>query len=256
VSDGGGGGEGGGKRKKKKKHEEHENHERWLVSYADFITLLFAFFTVLYATAETNQEKLEAVVNGMNAAFSGGIPSSAFGGAIMGTTFSDLAPTQLSVDMVSDPEASSLRRTLDGSLTNHTVQIGLVEQRLAVSLRDRMMFQKGSAELSPAAFGRLAEVAEALKSTDAVVEVVGRADGLPLDPGSPFKDNWDLASERSAAATRYLVSRGLPVERITSSAKIVSDEDPDARAVTLRVGVQDPVSAGQLHAILAEWADE
>ena len=48
---------------RKKKHEEHENHERWLVSYADFITLLFAFFTVLYATAQTDQAKLEAVVD-------------------------------------------------------------------------------------------------------------------------------------------------------------------------------------------------
>ena len=56
------------------KHAEHENHERWLVSYADFITLLFAFFTVLYATAQTDQQKIKAVVDGMNAVFDGGMP--------------------------------------------------------------------------------------------------------------------------------------------------------------------------------------
>lgn len=242
------------RKRRKARHEEHVNHERWLVSYADFITLLFAFFTVLYATAQTDQQKLRAVINGIDAAFHGGLPNALFG--TEGTTFSDLAPTHLSVDAVADPDALTLRRTLDGSMTDHTVQIGLVEQTLSVTLRDRMLFPAGSADLNPAAFGRLAELADRLWGTNATVEVIGRADGVPLGAGSPYRDNWGLASARAASAARYLSGRGIPVERLSTTAKIVSTEDPDARAVTLRVQVRDPTSAAELSNALAAWADE
>lgn len=119
---------------RKKAHEDHVNHERWLVSYADFITLLFAFFTVLYATAQTDQAKLEAVVNGLNAAFEGGMPIAVFSDAAMGTAAVGLEETH--VTLVSDTQSLvvSMKRGLQGSLSDNVVQIGFVEQDLTVAL--------------------------------------------------------------------------------------------------------------------------
>ena len=145
---------------RKKKHAEHENHERWLVSYADFITLLFAFFTVLYATAQTDQQKIKAVVdgiqkgkrwctrgNGMNAVFDGGMPDALLD--MMSTESNEtveIQPNHLAQE-AAEPLIRTLKRNLQGSLSDNVIQIGLIDQDLTLVLPRRLMFSKGSAEL-------------------------------------------------------------------------------------------------------------
>jgi len=231
---------------RKKAHEEHANHERWLVSYADFITLLFAFFTVLYATAQTDQEKLQAVVNGLNAAFQGGMPIAVFADAAMGTAEIGLDETH--VTLVADTQSLvvSMKRGLQGSLSDNVVQIGMVDQTLTVALPARLAFATGSAELHPSAFNVLSEVARVLATAPATVEVVGHADALPVSPDSPFVDNWGLASARSLAAVRFLQKRGVPAEKLTATAGISNTTEAEDRAVTLRIHADRPSLGGEL----------
>lgn len=232
---------------RKKREEEHENHERWLVSYADFITLLFAFFTVLYATAQTDQQKLEAVIDGMNAAFDGGMPKALLDAFATDPGVSDIpsvVPNHLTME-TADPVMHSLKRNLSGSLSDNVIQLGLVDQTLTLVLPDRMLFAPGSAELHPAAYPLLAEIAAAVKDVPATLEVVGHADGVPVT-GGPFADNWGLASARALSAVRYLGKRGILADRMVAKAEVTEKADPLARAVTLRLFLEDPAPAADV----------
>lgn len=233
---------------RKKHEEEHENHERWLVSYADFITLLFAFFTVLYATAQTDQQKLEAVIDGLNAAFDGGMPR-----ALLDAFAADdgsppdtpgIIPNHLTMESA-DPVMQSLKRNLAGSLSDNVVQIGLLDQTLTLVLPDRMLFAPGSADLHPAAYPVLGEIASVLADQPVVIEVIGHADGTPIKGGA-FGDNWGLASARSLAAIRYLEKRGVAVDRLVGKSQVSARADPLARAVTMRVFMAEPGPAGEV----------
>lgn len=228
------------------KHEEHENHERWLVSYADFITLLFAFFTVLYATSQTDQKKLEAVVAGLHAAFSGGLPLAVLDGGAGALSTSGIIDSKVSLNADTTSLVESIRRGLSGSLSDNVVQMGLVNQSLKVVLPERIAFAVGSAELHPSAYGVLSEVAEAVKPTPARIEVVGHADGLPIPPNSPFRDNWGLASARAVAAVRYLESKGVPRTHLVVIADVRAEPDAKARAITLRIGTDLPALGGDI----------
>ncbi len=231
---------------RRKKHEEHENHERWLVSYADFITLLFAFFTVLYATAQTDQKKLEAVVDGLNAAFDGGMPHAIISSRTSGTTNIGMSDVHQTMQSDSASVVESMKRGLRGSLSDNVVQLGMVEQSLVVVLPGRMAFAAGSAELHPSAYDVLATVAETVGEADATVEVSGAADATALRAGGPYQDNWALASARAGAAVRFLERRGIPREHLIASASVVAGEDPESRAVTLRIRAGAPAATGEL----------
>jgi len=232
---------------RKPKHEEHENHERWLVSYADFITLLFAFFTVLYATSQTDQEKLEAVMNGLNAAFEGGMPH-----ALMDVMsfqeyppdVPEVVPNHLTSENA-EPLIQTIRRNLTGSLSDNVVQIGLVDQTLTLVLPERLLFAKGSAELHPSAFSLLAEVAIALAGQAVSVEVIGHADGVPVS-GLPFMDNWGLSTARSVAVVRYLERHRMRPEQMAASGNVVAEENTQSRAVTLRIRVTAPAVSAEV----------
>lgn len=233
---------------KKARHEEHENHERWLVSYADFITLLFAFFTVLYATAQSDQAKLQAVVDGMNAAFEGGMPAALLDVLNPDPDPPDTPPTPnlpISQDAAL-PMIYSIKRGLEGSLSDNVVQIGLFEQDLTLVLPERLLFAPGSAELHPSAYAVLTVVATELRGKPATVEVVGHADALPLSATSRWVDNWELASARALATVRYLGRKGFPTERMVASAGIQKGTEPEARAVTIRIHVDSPGPAAEI----------
>ncbi len=233
---------------RKVKHEEHENHERWLVSYADFITLLFAFFTVLYASAQTDQKKLSAIINAMNAAFDGGMPMALLDVLDVAPPPPDvpnIVPNHL-MEEAAEPTIATLKRNLEGSMSDNVVQIGLVDQDLVLVLPQSFLFVVGRAELRPSAYGVLSEIAEKLAPFAALVEVIGHADGVPIAPGGLFADNWALASERALVTVRYLEHHGIPAARLVTSATLADGENPEARAVNIKVRVAEPGPAAEV----------
>lgn len=223
-----------------KKHvEEHENLERWLVSYADFITLLFAFFTVLYATSKTDQAKLQQMVEAMNEAFDGKKLESIIENIGLSKAS---GPTNYSVPQTTQ---ISLRPDMAGLLSNNAVQLGRVNQSVSLDLPERILFASGSAEIHPTAFPILGEIAEALGDTEARLEVLGHSNAVPYI-ASKYEDNLGLATARALSTVRYLSKRGMPIDQMTASGQVCSDVWPDARAVTLRVVVEQPALAGEV----------
>lgn len=235
----------------RKKHEEHENHERWLVSYADFITLLFAFFTVLYATAQSDQSKLEAVVDSMTAAFEGGMPAAILDVALPGTD-PELNEPHISSQARAEATIKTIKQNLIGSLSDNVVQIGLVDQILNVVLPEKILFAAGSAVLHPASYETLSNIAAAIKPTSAQIEVLGHADGTPIT-GGPYLDNWGLATARAITTVRFLQDRGIPMNRLTAVANITPSPNPEARAISFRIRMEEvSPTAEVLHRLYPE----
>jgi len=243
---------------KKNKHaEEHENHERWLVSFADFMTLLFALFTVLYVMANSNAKELEDVMRGMNAAFEGGMPgivNDAFS-PDTSANLSEMATNPMSLE-VAPSVIHSIKHGLVGSLSDNVVQIGFINNSLLLTLPEKLLFAPGSAELHPAAFATLTKIAEAVSGTTALLDVIGRADGAPLPAGSKWTDNWELASARALATVRYLRRQGVAEAALSATATLSTEVEPEARAVTIRVRADQPAAAAEVGERLAPEFEE
>jgi chemotaxis protein MotB len=194
---------------------------------------LFAFFTVLYATAQTDQSKLEALIDSMNAAFEGGMPEAILDAKVLRTGVELDAP-HINLQSSAEPDLLTIRQHLMGSLSDNVVQIGLVDQALNIVLPEKLLFAPGSADLHPTAYDTLSRIGESLGPTPARVEVVGHADGAPVR-GGPFLDNWGLAGARALATVRYLATHGLKAEQLRAVVAIGEAVNPEARSVTFRV---------------------
>jgi chemotaxis protein MotB len=230
--------------RKKKHEEEHENHERWLVSYADFITLLFAFFTVLYATTMADKKTIESLLDGIKADFDQ-VPYGQMEMPTTGVTMSDMNPHELTMEESASPILRALQAQIAASLSDHKVQIGIVEQTLTVSLEEQLLFNPDSDQLHPAAFGALGDIADAVKGTGTEVWITGRAGSAVPSAESKYKDAFDLAGARANATVRYLESRGVPSKQLMSAAMTVANASATGD-VLLEVHADDYGDAGKI----------
>ena len=148
---------------RKKKHEEHENMERWLVSYADFITMLFCFFTFLYSQAPKDDQKLKMILQGVRDAFNSGarmdilelLDLMQLSTELPAESLIELNKVHIAPERQAIQEIATDRAGIAGTLTDNVVQIGLTEQDLILVMPERFLFAPGSTELPVAAFGWL-----------------------------------------------------------------------------------------------------
>ena len=201
--------------KKHKKHE-HVNHERWLVSYADFITLLFAFFVVMFAVSQVDSGKLGRLAEGLNAAFplrgifgtNGNSPLArgAGGPSIVPLVVSD-RPSFLAF-----PAPSPRARAIHGALEPKLHERGLSEavslrydpRGVIASLSGRDFFRAGTATLRPDALDKLRQVAEAIEVERCAVQIEAHTGDLEVS-SELFPSNWELSAARAARVARFLV---------------------------------------------------
>ena len=213
---------------RKKKHKAHANHERWLVSYADFITLLFAFFVVLYASSQADKKKAAQVAASIKGAFQqlGVFTGSATEGVGIpgspGTPRPDLmeAPVRIiKVASASDKnpggtgygvDVDELRRQLESALGDeirqHEIQMRVTPEGLVVSLREVGFFNSGQAELLDSGNATLTRIATILGGRGFEIRVEGHTDNMPVH-NSRFKSNWELSTARATAVVALLVER-------------------------------------------------
>jgi chemotaxis protein MotB len=231
-------------------------HDRWLVSYADFITLLFAFFVVLFATAKADQKKQMQMAEAIDSAFKslGIFPDATrkpaknlnAGGAtetaampmniVMGEDV--LAPARVKDDL------ESLRRDLQQRLSNqvaqHTVSIQMGRDGLVISLREAGFFDSGSAAPRPEALPTLREIAASLSRTSYDLRVEGHTDNVPIHTET-FDSNWELSSARATRIARlFLELRATPADRLSAAGyaefhPVAPNATPEGRALNRRV---------------------
>jgi chemotaxis protein MotB len=202
----------------------HVNHERWLVSYADFITLLFAFFVVLFAISQADKHKQAQAAAAMKAAFaqlgvfdahSATPPLTASEAAGANGSATPIAPP-----LPSDATADELKQHIDqlltrqigmGRISKDSVTTYIGRDGLVISLHEGGFFESGSAEVNSASVPLLSALMDTLPLRP--VRIEGHTDDVPIHTAQ-FATNWELSTARASAIARFLIdhSRLNPVD--------------------------------------------
>lgn len=230
---------------RRRRREEHENHERWLVSYADLLTLLFAFFVVMYAVSSVNEGKFRVLSSSLVASFR--TPARSLEPIQVGEPVKSplsVPPINLSAQ---SPSGVHHERSLehvgeDGRLQNpywagdssmadldraavriraamaSLIEQGLVEVRrmthwLEVEIKASVLFASGSAALEPDAIPVLERLALILRDVENPIDVEGFTDNVPI-ANAVFPSNWELSAARSASVVRLFVEKGVQPGRM------------------------------------------
>ena len=219
-------------------------HDRWLVSYADFITLLFAFFVVLYAFARADQKKQTAVAEAIDKALhtSGG-PSSREAqnaaqvtSAVAGEEW--LTPMQVKYDL--GRIRHDLTLALASQIAARTVALEMGPDGLVISLREAGFFDSGSATPKPATLPTLRAIAARLSGTPYELRIEGHTDNVPIH-NAEFDSNWELSAARATHIARmFLEMKAIPPDRISAAGyaeyhPVASNDTVAGRAENRRV---------------------
>ena len=207
---------------RRRKQYEKPHHERWLVSYADFITLLFAFFVVLYATAKADQYKQEQVAQSIDTAFkslglfqsSDAKPSDLTKAALAQSQEDAVSPVNvvLGDQLMAPPEVQQdfqrIKKNLEGLLSNqiaqHIVALNIGRDGLVISLREAGFYDSGSASPHPGSIKTLDQIAAALRQTPYAIRIEGHTDNVPIHTAQ-FDSNWELSTARATRLTRLFI---------------------------------------------------
>lgn len=237
--------------RRRQHHEEHENHERWLVSYADFITLLFAFFVVMYSISSVNEGKYRVLTETLSAVFKveprsnnpiqiGDRPRSmtampvgplAPKEADSNSTGESDAEGQQKLGAGTDGEGASedrfkqdgtamriadeLQISLQEYIDNDLLRITREGERIEIEMKEKMLFPSGEARLSHDALRALREMAKTLARIPSKLQVEGHTDNVPIAT-SAFPSNWELSAARAASVVHFMARSGVDPLRMTA----------------------------------------
>jgi chemotaxis protein MotB len=258
--------------RRRKKPAEHVNHERWIISYADFITLLFAFFVVMYSVSSVNEGKYRVLSQTLTIAFqdtgrslepiqvgdlkqhSGDLIGTDQASALIQTenklgpgVYDDTGKQQ--DDTISELPAEEGQRMrflaatiedmLEAYVDQDLVEISFSEDRVVVNMKDKMLFPSGSAHLSSSAVTALRDISRVLSTVRNNIQVEGNTDNRPIHT-EEFPSNWELSAARAASVVHLLTRFGIGPRRLSAIGygehRPVADNDSvEGRAKNRRV---------------------
>lgn len=237
--------------RRKRYVEDNENHERWLISYADFITLLFAFFVVMYAVSVVNVGKYKVLSEALGDAFGGrgtvaGADTSVLPGSPEPLPLSSIIARKRAESLKRDRERLDLlARRLDSVLAplvrSGKVRVTQTARGVTVEINASVLFDEGEAGLTGNARETLDAVAALLKDDTHAIEVEGHTDTTPI-ANAAFPSNWELSAVRASTVVRLFVDQGVQEGRLAAVGRganqpIASNDDPVGRARNRRVAV-------------------
>jgi chemotaxis protein MotB len=241
----------------KKQHGAHENHERWLVSYADFITLLFAFFVVMFASSQTDKAKAKAVSDAVEKAFEqGGVRAQVR--EVLGGTVDEKGKGNAQMkgpggaqkaekearDRVAEllPSMEYLSKALAAEIQQGKIELHLEPRGLVASLRQASFFPSGGDAVDPSTHESIGRLAGTLRSLPNLVRLEGHTDSVPIHTAR-FRSNWELSAARAIAVMELLaVNFEVPRSRMAiagyaDTAPVQVNETEEGRARNRRVDV-------------------
>jgi chemotaxis protein MotB len=267
----------GRKRAKKHEEEEHENHERWLVSYADMVTLLMCLFIVLFAISQVDKAKFAQLAQGLSS--SSGAPISALPGQQPEASVLDALPAPVDIaagiatgqqvaqdDIDAAAAQAALQRAdrvaaeaqqayddlaairaqiqaaLEAAGYGGAARFEIDERGLVVHIvADQVLFDAERAELRPEGAVVLDAIAPTLRNLPNQLAIEGHANHLPVTAGGPWPSNWELSAYRATTVVRYL-AQTVPANRMSangysSTRPLVPESDPNAITVNRRVDI-------------------
>jgi chemotaxis protein MotB len=254
--------------RRRKRRPSHSNHERWLVSYADFITLLFAFFVVLYASSQVDKKKVGKLAFAIQAAFQemGVFQGSTTAGPIdVANPMSfNTSPASENTErtaslgwIASHPDASldpglevgdlaQLQVELETALASEIKRKEIAMHRepdgLVISLREAGFFESGSAQMKSASQAAFDRIAGMLRERDYRLRIEGHTDNAPIH-NSQFPSNWELSTSRATEIVRLLIVReGFGPARLSAAGyaeyyPVATNLTTEGRAMNRRVDI-------------------
>ena len=243
----------GRRRAKHHEEEEHENHERWLVSYADMMTLLMCLFIVLYAISQVDKTKFAALASGLSQSF--GAPINALSQATSGDNVLDSLPSPVAIEAGIAPDQQVAQSQVDAAAAQAAVQraqqvateahtsydqLSAIRDRIDAALTkagyagaakyqiderglvvhvvsDGVLYDAESAALRPDGVRVLNAVAPTLTPLRNELRIEGHTNSVPVTPGGRYPSNWELSTDRATTVVRYLISRGVPPPRMSAT---------------------------------------
>ncbi len=240
--------------------DEDENPDRWLVSYADFITLLFAFFVVMYSISSVNQGKYDALMSSMGDAFTGANTkghikvnpnqSSTGDSKLKGQKFALIKPLPLlhlyEEKMRREKESMTkmgidLSNKLSPLISEGKVRVMQNNRGIRIDINDSLLYTPGSAELATAASSVLNEVAAMIKDNERLIQVEGHTDNIAIH-NDLFFSNWELSAIRASSVVRMLSDSGITDSRLSAlgfgATQPITENDTElGRAKNRRVSI-------------------
>jgi len=243
--------------RRSRRASDHVPHDRWLVSYADFITLLFAFFVVLYASSRADQRKQTQIAHSIQSAFQalGLFPSTPV------TQEHPLPPPDpqdpvkplnivLGDDLAASPAVQQDLQHLQGEMSGllsrqiaaHTVALKLGHDGLVISLRESGFYDSGSALPHPQSEATLRRIAATLVKTPYDLRIEGHTDNVPIHT-SQFDSNWELSTARATELAKlFIVEDSIAPGRISAAGyaeyhPVAGNDTPEGRSQNRRVDI-------------------
>lgn len=231
---------------RKKFDEVSESHERWLISYADFITLLFAFFVVMYAISVVNEGKYRVFSDALGSAFGGRAAPNAGAEALPVNPLATIAARRRTEALRRERErlttlARDLTSTLAPLVKEGKVRVTQNSRGVSVEINASVLFDSGDATLTPNSKEALLALAVLLRNDQHALQVEGHTDNAPIR--SPlFPSNWELSAVRASSVVRLFAEAGVPAARMTvighgSNIPVAANDDAEGRARNRRVAV-------------------
>jgi chemotaxis protein MotB len=210
---------------RRKREEEHDNHERWLVSYADFITLLFAFFVVMYALSTVNEGKYRILSDSMVSAFRNVQINTVSQVPVVLQTIpvpQKQNSTVRAQDAVKQKQRDKMRNVAKDIMS---VMAPLIEQGkvrvietsrgVTIEINDSILFSPGQALLQAPLVKAMGAIADVLAPTDFPITIEGHTDNVPIKT-LQFPSNWELSAVRATTVLRLFADSGVAAERLTA----------------------------------------
>jgi chemotaxis protein MotB len=232
---------------RKRYEEDTENHERWLISYADFMTLLFAFFVVMYAISVVNVGKYKVLSDALGDAFGGRGAAVAPNTAVeQPFTLPNIVARKRLEAMRREKDrltqlARDLTATLGPLVKEGKVRVTQNSRGVSVEINASVLFAPGDAALTDTSREALSAVAILLKNDPHQVQVEGHTDDVPIS-NPLFPSNWELSAVRASSVVRLFIDSGMAPARLTAvghgaNLPVATNDTPDGRARNRRVAV-------------------
>lgn len=241
--------------RRRRKHQASDSHDRWLVSYADFITLLFAFFVVMFASSNADRSRAVQMGESMRHAFERPRIASILGGTVdekgpgnammKGPGGAQLAmPREVEKGILAElvPSRDVLQEELKREIDAGKMSVSLGARGLVVSVREAAFFASGEETILSQAYPSLGKVAEAIRKLPNLVRFEGHTDSVPIH-NLRFRNNWELSSRRSIAMLELFTGRfNLPAERFAvagyaDTVPVAPNDREEGRARNRRVDI-------------------
>jgi chemotaxis protein MotB len=210
----------------RKRLQDHDNHDRWLVSYADFITLLFAFFVVMYALSTVNEGKYRILSESMSSAFRNVETNTSTTLPIAPITPIPLVQKSSAPTKTPDPVkvkqrdkmrnvAKDILQVMAPLIAEGKVRVLETSRGVTIEINDSVLFSPGQALLQPALSKAIRAIAEVLAPTDFPITIEGHTDNVPINT-LQFPSNWELSAVRATTVLRLFADSGVAPARLTA----------------------------------------